>query len=89
MKNNRHLLLIMVMMVIMYTCPKLLELMVRNYGAEDTSKVTRCESDAQLGGFTVIFFAFCEDVIIEELHEPFEGHKLDNGVGNLSSPQGS
>ena len=59
---------------------------VGDYGAEDTSKITGCEGDAELCGFTVIFFAFGEDVIIEELHEPFESDEFHNGVRNLSGP---
>ena len=55
-------------------------------GAENTSKITWGEGDAELGGFAVVFFSFSEDVVIEELDEPFESNELDNGVRDLSSP---
>lgn len=54
--------------------------------AEDTSEVTWSKGDAELGGFVVIFFSFGEDVIIEELDEPFEGNEFNDGVGNLTTP---
>lgn len=60
---------------------------VGNYGAEDTSEVTRGEGDSQLGGFAIVLFSLGEDVVIEELDEPFEGDELHNCVGNLSTPQ--
>ena len=56
-------------------------------GAENTGKVTWGEGDAELGGFVVIFFSFSEDVIVEELDEPFESDELDYRVRNLTSPE--
>jgi len=55
-------------------------------GAENTSKVTWTEGDAKLSSFIVVFFSFCEDIIIEELDEPFESDKLDDGIRNLTTP---
>ena len=62
---------------------------MRNNSAEDTSKVTRGEGDTQLGSLIVVFFAFGEDVVVEELHEPLESNEFDDGVGNLSGPERS
>lgn len=62
---------------------------VRNNGAEDTSKVTRGEGNAQLGSLIVVFFAFGENVVVEELHEPLESNEFDDGVGNLPGPERS
>lgn len=60
---------------------------VRHDSAENTSKISWGECDAQLSCFVVVFLALGEDIVIEELHEPFEGNELDNGVRNLSAPQ--
>lgn len=40
-----------------------------------------------MGGLSVVLLSLGEDVVIEELDEPFEGDELDNGVGNLTTPQ--
>jgi len=60
---------------------------VRHDGAEDTGEVARSEGDSQLGGLAVVLLSLGEDVVVEELHEPLESHKLDDGVGHLSSPK--
>ncbi len=60
---------------------------VRHDSAEDTSKISRGEGDAKLSCFVVVFLALREDVVIEELHEPFESNELDDRVGHLSTPQ--
>jgi hypothetical protein len=59
---------------------------VRDNSAENTSQITWSESDTELSGFVVVFFSLGENVIIEELYEPFESDELDDGIGNLTTP---
>ena len=62
---------------------------MRDNSTEDTSKVTRSKSNAQLSSLVVVLFALSKDVVVEELHEPFECHELDNSVRHLTSPKRS
>jgi len=56
-------------------------------GAEDACEVAGGEGDAELRGLAVVLFSLGEDVVVEKLHEPLEGHELDDRVGHLSSPE--
>ena len=60
-----------------------------DYCAEDTSEVAWGEGHRQLGGFVVVLFSLCEDVVIKELDKPFESYKFDDGVRHLSCPKRS
>lgn len=62
---------------------------MRNDGAEDTSEIARSEGDSQLGGLGVVLLACSKDIVVEELHEPFEGDELDDGVWHLPGPEGT
>ena len=55
--------------------------------AEDTGKITGGECYSQLGGLRVVLLAEGEDVVIEELDEPFESDELDNSVWHLTRPE--
>lgn len=55
--------------------------------AEDTGQIAGGEGDAQLSTLVVVFLALGEDVIVEELHEPFESHKLHDSVRHLPAPK--
>jgi len=60
---------------------------VRNNSAENTSQITWGEGNTELGWLVVVFLSLGEDVVVEELDEPFESDELDNGVRNLSWPE--
>jgi hypothetical protein len=53
-------------------------------GAEDTSKVTRQESDSQLstGGHIRLLDALALKVLVDSLSGQVESNELDHGVGN-------
>lgn len=57
--------------------------------AEDTGQVAGGEGDAQLSALVVVLLAFGEDVIVEELYEPFKSHELHDSVRHLSAPKRS
>ena len=56
-------------------------------GTENTGQVATCEGDSKLCSFAIVLFSLGENVVVEELHESFKGHKLDDCVGYLSGPQ--
>ena len=60
---------------------------VRNDCAENTSQITWGECNTELSWLVVVFFSLGEDVVVEELDEPFESDELDDGVWNLSWPE--
>lgn len=62
---------------------------VRNDSAEDTSPVTRQESDHELGILGVGVLGSGEDILVEGLDSVFEGGELNHGVWDLSHPQRS
>jgi len=62
---------------------------LRDQSAEDTSDVTRHEGDGELSTLGVFALGLGEDVSVEEFDSLFESDELHDGVGDLSSPEGS
>jgi len=60
---------------------------MRDYGAENTSQVTRSKHNGKLGSLRIAFFRGCEDVSIESTDDVLECTELHHGVGDLSHPQ--
>ena len=60
---------------------------VGNDGAEDTSQVAGHEGDHHLLALAVLGLRLGEDVGVEHGDDLLEGHELDDGVGDLSSPE--
>jgi len=60
---------------------------VRDDGAENTSNVTRHESNHELGALGVRALLLGEDVGVESLDDSFESDELNDGVWDLSSPE--
>jgi len=58
-------------------------------GAEDTGNVTRHEGDGELSTLGVFALGLGEDSSVEEFDSLFESDELHDGVGDLSSPEGS
>jgi len=56
---------------------------------ENTSNISRHESDHKLLHPTVLGLGLSEDLAIEHLHDPFECNKLDDCVWNLPAPKRS
>ena len=61
---------------------------VRDDSAEDTSPVTGQEGDHKLEVLGVRLTGSSEDVSVKESHGLLESDELDNGVGDLSAPEG-
>lgn len=58
-------------------------------GAEDTSEVSGGEGDSELGSFGVFGFGFgVENSDVHLFDNGFEGDEFDDGIGDLSSPEG-
>lgn len=60
---------------------------VRDESAEDTSQVTRHESNRQLLSLGVFTSGSGEELSVEKFNDLFEGDELNNGIGDLSSPK--
>ena len=56
---------------------------VRDNGTNNTSDITRSESDTELGGLAVGILGLREDVGVEQLDGLLEEVKLGHGVGDL------
>ena len=61
---------------------------VGDNSAEDTSPVAGQEGNTELLGLAVGVAGLGEDVGVEESYCLFEGDELDNGVRDLSAPEG-
>jgi len=56
---------------------------------ENTGKISRGESDSELSSVAVFRFRGSEDIFIHLFNNVFESDEFNDGVRNLSSPQGS
>jgi len=62
---------------------------LRDQSAEDTSNVTRHEGDGELSSLGVFALGLSENLFVEKSDSLFESDELHDGVGDLSSPEGS
>jgi len=56
-------------------------------GTENTSNITRSESDSELGGLAVFFLGLGANVFVDGFNGSFESDELHDGVGDLSGPK--
>ena len=61
---------------------------LRDQSAEDTSNVTRAESDGELSALGVLILWLSEDVFVEGFDCLFESDELHDGIWDLSGPEG-
>lgn len=62
---------------------------LRDQSAENTSNVTRSESNRELLSLAVLVFWFSEDISVESFDGSFESDELHDSVWDLSSPEWS